>query len=125
MHDTCSMEMVLNWKYESLCIVFGSWKIHTRSQLLLSCAMIFAISYLYEYLKYYITRWNSQNDLQTRQIRVRRSLWYALQVAVSIFLMLVYMTYNGFIITSVILGAAVGHFHWGQERGSQTFALCH
>ncbi|KAJ3778618.1 copper transporter [Lentinula raphanica] len=45
--------------------------------------------------------------------RIARSLLYGISVFLSFFLMLVFMTYNAYLILSVVLGAALGHFIFG------------
>ncbi|KAH9935771.1 Ctr copper transporter [Fomitopsis serialis] len=42
--------------------------------------------------------------------RVTRAVLYGVQVFLSFFLMLVFMTYNAYLILAVIAGAAIGHF---------------
>ncbi|KAI9455865.1 copper transporter, partial [Russula earlei] len=45
--------------------------------------------------------------------RVLRATLYGAQVFVSFFLMLVFMTYNAYLILAVVLGASIGHFVFG------------
>ncbi|KAK7473087.1 copper transpport protein [Stygiomarasmius scandens] len=45
--------------------------------------------------------------------RVIRAVLYGLTVFLSFFLMLVFMTYNAYLILAVVLGAAIGHFIFG------------
>jgi len=45
--------------------------------------------------------------------RVFRAVLYGAQVFVSFFLMLVFMTYNAYLILAVVLGASIGHFVFG------------
>jgi len=45
--------------------------------------------------------------------RVLRAALYGAQVFVSFFLMLVFMTYNAYLILAVVLGASIGHFVFG------------
>ncbi|KAI0266656.1 copper transporter [Gloeopeniophorella convolvens] len=47
--------------------------------------------------------------------RTFRAGLYGAQVFVSFFLMLVFMTYNAYLILAVVLGAAIGHFVYGAE----------
>lgn len=47
--------------------------------------------------------------------RVLRATLYGIQIFVSFFLMLVFMTYNAYLILAVVLGAATGHFVFGAE----------
>jgi len=45
--------------------------------------------------------------------RAVRATLYGLTVFLSFFLMLVFMTYNAYLITSVVIGAALGHYIFG------------
>ncbi|KAI0030941.1 Ctr copper transporter [Vararia minispora EC-137] len=45
--------------------------------------------------------------------RALRATLYGASVFVSFFLMLVFMTYNAYLILSVVLGAAIGHYVFG------------
>ncbi|PCH36066.1 Ctr copper transporter [Wolfiporia cocos MD-104 SS10] len=47
--------------------------------------------------------------------RVIRALLYALTVFLSFFLMLVFMTYNAYLILAVVVGAGIGHFVFGSH----------
>ncbi|ODQ52307.1 Ctr copper transporter [Saitoella complicata NRRL Y-17804] len=56
-----------------------------------------------------------------------RALLYAMQVSVSFFLMLVFMTYNAYFILAVTLGAFLGFYIFQQDTGisSQRGMACH
>jgi len=45
--------------------------------------------------------------------RIFRATLYGVQVFISFFLMLVFMTYNAYLILAVVLGASIGHFVYG------------
>ncbi|THU85707.1 Ctr copper transporter [Dendrothele bispora CBS 962.96] len=45
--------------------------------------------------------------------RVVRAVLYGLTVFLSFFLMLVFMTYNAYLILAVVVGAAIGHYIFG------------
>ncbi|CCL98702.1 uncharacterized protein FIBRA_00706 [Fibroporia radiculosa] len=47
--------------------------------------------------------------------RVARAVMYGLTVFLSFFLMLVFMTYNAYLILAVVVGAAAGHFIFGSR----------
>ncbi|CAH02991.1 Ctr2 [Kluyveromyces lactis] len=121
----CSMDMTFNWNTENVCVVFKSWSINSHSQLLFSCLAIFLLSYGYEYLKHHIRLVNQNlSGTLSRRNRVQSSLWYGLQYSISILLMLIYMTYNGYLIAAVLLGAMFGNFHWAQSPAVQLLP-CH
>ncbi|KAF9045733.1 Ctr copper transporter [Hymenopellis radicata] len=47
--------------------------------------------------------------------RLLRALLYGLAVFVSFFLMLVFMTYNAYLILAVVVGATIGHYAFNPE----------
>ncbi|CED84906.1 Copper transporter [Phaffia rhodozyma] len=47
--------------------------------------------------------------------RLVRATGYALSVFISFFLMLVFMTYNGYLILATVVGAGVGHYVYNQD----------
>jgi len=49
---------------------------------------------------------------------------YAVQVFYSFFIMLLFMTYNGWIMLAVAVGAFVGYLMFGQGSATKTVA-CH
>ncbi|GAM82648.1 hypothetical protein ANO11243_006300 [Dothideomycetidae sp. 11243] len=62
-----------------------------------------------------------QNDRRTTIIK---ALFYAVQVFYSFFIMLLFMTYNGWIMLAVAAGAFVGYLMFGEGPASKTVA-CH
>ncbi|WFD23709.1 copper transpport protein [Malassezia equina] len=59
------------------------------------------------------------------RLRLVRSGLYGAQVALSCFLMLIMMTYNGWLLGAIVLGAIVGAYY-AQQPGSEVHsALCH
>lgn len=51
---------------------------------------------------------------------------YAILVGISFWLMLVFMTYNGYLMIAVVLGAGFGHFIFGNGRLSGDKSIqCH
>ncbi|SCU86494.1 LANO_0C08174g1_1 [Lachancea nothofagi CBS 11611] len=126
--DMCSMNMLFTWNYKNTCVVFKWWHIRTVWHLLLSMAVITACAYLYEYLKYFSTKSlvASSNASMGRTVQLKRASWYGAQVGFSLMLMLVFMTYNGWLMLAVVLGAAWGHYSWGILTESNTRTLaCH
>lgn len=43
----------------------------------------------------------------------------------SFFIMLLFMTYNGWVMISVALGAVLGYLVWGAELGVEKSVACH
>lgn len=119
--DSCSMNMLFTWSYKNTCVVFHWWHIRSRFDLLLSILAVTFLGYLYEYLRYYIYKSqlnhaslsSNTGSPEFRRNKLYQSCWYGLQVGFSFMLMLVFMTYNGWLMIAVVLGAAWGHYSWG------------
>ncbi|CDS13948.1 hypothetical protein LRAMOSA06121 [Lichtheimia ramosa] len=140
MPATCNMNMLFNWQIENTCIVFEWWHIRTAYGFWGSCLVVFAIAAGYEFLRvksnnidqlWYEARakrgeqgllandgplLRGQSPRLTTQQEIIRSSLYAVLVGISFWLMLVFMTYNGYLMLSVVLGAGVGHFAFGQGQ---------
>ncbi|KAK5960318.1 low-affinity Cu transporter PWA37_002389 [Arxiozyma heterogenica] len=124
--DTCSMNMSFTWSYNNTCIIFSWWKINTGSDLLLSCMTLVVLSILYEWFKYRLQLYNSHQVLSLPlnsntypssvvgpNKRMISSCLYGCQVGFSFLLMLVFMTYSGWLMLSVLIGATIGHYWFG------------
>ncbi|CAI5757389.1 unnamed protein product [Candida verbasci] len=130
-HDMCSMNMLFTWDWKNSCIVFKWWHVKTFQQFVLSFFLIVIFSSLYEFIKNWILTWEykQSNNLlgsssssitnqstvkvNERRFKIKKSLLYGLQVFYSFLLMLVFMTYNGWYMIAVALGASLGHYIWG------------
>ncbi|CAE6445900.1 unnamed protein product [Rhizoctonia solani] len=51
--------------------------------------------------------------------RASRAALYGAQIFLSFFLMLVFMTYNAYLILAVVLGAAIGHYVFGAQMDAE------
>ncbi|CUS22459.1 LAQU0S05e05820g1_1 [Lachancea quebecensis] len=131
--DMCSMNMLFTWNYKNTCVVFKWWHIRTLPHLLLSILVIAASSYLYEYLKYYCAKSASSRTAgaasvsNSKAAKLKRASWYGAQVGFSFMLMLVFMTFNGWLMLAVVVGAAWGHYSWGNltEGLAYNSLACH
>lgn len=61
----------------------------------------------------------------SQQQKVIRSVNYAVLVGISFWLMLVFMTYNGFLMISVVIGAGIGHYAFGGNLSADRGIQCH
>ncbi|KAI8341546.1 Ctr copper transporter family-domain-containing protein [Blakeslea trispora] len=62
---------------------------------------------------------------QARHQHLLRSILYAALVAISFWLMLVFMTYNGYLMIAVVLGAGFGHLVFGKRSTISRDIQCH
>ncbi|KAK9722587.1 copper transpport protein [Basidiobolus ranarum] len=62
----------------------------------------------------------------TPKEKLLRVFLYSIQVFLSFFLMLIFMTYNGYLIIAVVIGASTGFYIFGGDRLSAAKSLaCH
>ncbi|KAG9056712.1 hypothetical protein FS842_009804 [Serendipita sp. 407] len=130
MDERCWMSMLWNTNIINTCIVFRQWHIHSHFQFVLSFLAIMALGCGYEYLRDVQRRVDHKiavqlvNSGKGKNVadsgievpfwsRVLRASLYGASVFVSFFLMLVFMTYNGYLILATVLGAALGHYIYG------------
>ncbi|KAJ1794555.1 copper transpport protein [Coemansia sp. RSA 1807] len=135
----CAMNMALNWSTDNVCVLFDFWRITSGMSLVFSCAAVFALGYLYELSRTRVRSWElaqltGRARLETplvadglgRSARWMRAVMYGLLVAYSYSLMLIFMTYNGFLILAVIGGAIAGHYAYATDAlGAVRGANCH
>ncbi|XP_071051547.1 high affinity copper uptake protein 1 isoform X2 [Onthophagus taurus] len=123
-------------------VLFESWAFSTTWGLIGSMIGIFFMAALYEGLKYYreYLFWRTYNALQYRAVTLQQdkavvsednqivqpsmlSLMHVcqtglhiIQIVLSYFLMLIFMTYNVWLCIAVVVGAAVGYFLFGWKK---------
>ncbi|CUM63151.1 uncharacterized protein PRCAT00000718001 [Priceomyces carsonii] len=117
--------MVFTWNWRNTCVVFKWWRVSTVAGFIFSLLAIVAISASYEFLKYWGNKWE-QSYVNTmsgaaantsaalvRRFKTKKALFYGLQVGYSFMLMLVFMTYSGWFMLAVVVGAVLGNYVWG------------
>lgn len=121
----CSMNMLFTWDYNNLCVVFKWWHISTVLQLALSMLVVAVLGAGYEYLRCRIRKLDNRNvnAVANPPSRLQLAVGYGAQVFYSYMLMLVFMTYNGWIMIAVSLGAVAGFYLWGNVAERQM--MCH
>lgn len=147
----CNMNMLFTWDTTNLCIIFSQWRIYSTFSLFMSLIGVIILTAGYEFVRDMSRRFEASsaeymNKLPTDDddVRERRSLlWagksagqaekkqklvkaalYAVQVFYSFFIMLLFMTYNGWIMLSVAVGAFVGYLAFGNSSPTKSVA-CH
>ncbi|KAF9584371.1 hypothetical protein BGW38_006703 [Lunasporangiospora selenospora] len=103
---TCSMNMLFNWSTENLCVrlMDGDRK---RGESMASGSQTSDDTPLLN---------NRQHTVKlTNRQQLTRSLLYMVQVFMGFFLMLIFMTYNGYLMISTAVGAGLGFFYFGAD----------
>ncbi|KAK0172624.1 hypothetical protein PV328_005922 [Microctonus aethiopoides] len=123
-------------------ILFETWKTSSIGGLIGSMIGIIIMASLYEGLKYYreYLFWKTYNALQYRSVTMPagknvvaednrvvqptmlswmhsfQTFLHIIQMILSYFLMLIFMTYNVWLCFAVVLGAAIGYFLFGWKK---------
>ncbi|OTA04678.1 Ctr copper transporter, putative [Trichoderma parareesei] len=137
MQDMCSMNMLFTWDTTNLCIVFRQWHVRSTASLIFSLIAVVLLGIGYEALRSVSRRYESSlaTRLETvpRQNRetvskrghVIKATLYAIQNFYAFMLMLVFMTYNGWVMVAVSLGAFVGYLLFGHSTSATKDNACH
>lgn len=138
---THTMAMFFHFGYKEV-VLFESWAIGSVGGLVGSMVGIFFMAALYEGLKYYreFLFWRTYNALQYRAVNMPQqktvvtednqvvqptmlslmhgyqTFLHMVQMVLSYFLMLIFMTYNVWLCLAVVLGAASGYFLFGWKK---------
>lgn len=112
-------------------MVYKWWHVKTLPGFLGTLFSIMVISMFYEFSRDWISKWKIKNHpgvaatSRTKlQYKLKGSFLYGFQVGFSFMLMLVFMTYNGWYMLSVVVGAALGFYIWGDNAENRSM-LCH
>ncbi|KAL1508924.1 hypothetical protein ABEB36_003743 [Hypothenemus hampei] len=143
-HAGHSMDMWFQFS-TSATVLFEPWHFSTVGGLIGSMIGIFIMAALYEGLKYYreYLFWKTYNALQYKavslpdkapqvpeipeepqivqptmisKIHFYQTFLHVIQMILSYFLMLIFMTYNIWLCIAVVLGAGVGYFLFGWKK---------
>ncbi|KAG5989284.1 hypothetical protein E4U54_004378 [Claviceps lovelessii] len=137
MDDMCSMSMLFTWDTNNLCIVFRQWHVRSTPGLIASLLAVVFLAMGYEALralsrKYEhavnrrivaMPRQNQENA--SRQGHVVKAVFYGVQNFYAFMLMLIFMTYNGWVMIAVSLGAFLGYLVFGHHTSSTKDNACH
>ncbi|TID16758.1 Ctr copper transporter [Venturia nashicola] len=132
----CSMNMLFTWSTQDLCIVFRGWHVHDTFSLIWTLLAIIALTAGYEGVRELSRRYEMETLIRLegtprssraqveRHSKFYKAFLYAVQVFYSFFIMLLFMTYNGWVMLAVAVGAFVGYLAFGQGSSTKTVA-CH
>lgn len=135
--EMCSMSMLFTWDTNNLCIVFKQWHIRTTPGLLFSLIAVVLIGMGYEALRAGTRRYEvimarrldstpRQNKAQASQrTHLVKAVLYAVQTFYAFMLMLIFMTYNGWVMVAVTLGAFFGYLVFGAHTPVNKETQCH
>ncbi|KAK8925116.1 hypothetical protein H634G_05714 [Metarhizium anisopliae BRIP 53293] len=137
MEDMCSMSMLFTWDTTNLCIVFRQWHIRSTPGLILSLAAVVLLAMGYEALRALSRRFEASVDRRmsalprsshpdiSKQGHFIKAVFYGVQTFYAFMLMLVFMTYNGWVMLAVSLGAFLGYLFFGHCTSATKDNACH
>ncbi|RFU32023.1 hypothetical protein B7463_g4296, partial [Scytalidium lignicola] len=135
--DRCNMNMLFTWDTNNLCIIFRWWHIRTTPGLFLSLLAIVALTAGYEALRQGSRRYESwvakkqeevprRNQVEvSKRAHIIKAVLYAIQNFYAFMLMLLFMTYNGWVMIAVGVGAFVGYLLFGTNTSATKDGACH
>ena len=135
--DQCSMNMLFTWDTKNLCIVFRQWHVTSTASLVFSLLLVVALTAGYEALRAASRRYEdsvnkrvsslprSQQVEASKSAHIAKALLYALQNFYAFMIMLIFMTYNGWVMVAVAVGAFVGYVLFGNSTSSTKDNACH
>ncbi|KAJ5032487.1 uncharacterized protein L3040_009090 [Drepanopeziza brunnea f. sp. 'multigermtubi'] len=152
MGDMCNMNMLFTWDTTNLCLVFRWWHIRSTGGLLISLLAVVGLTAFYEAIRSASRRyenivarktgeapqdveavtertpflWTGRNQVEVnRQAHVIKALLYALQTFYAFMLMLLFMTYNGWVMAAMAVGSFVGYLVFGNNTSATKDTACH
>ncbi|MCJ1451807.1 hypothetical protein MMC28_002147 [Mycoblastus sanguinarius] len=132
----CNMNMLFTWDTTNLCIVFRWWHITSTFTLLVSLLCVAILTAGYEFVREISRRYENNsaeyvNSLprkgsghREKKVKMVKATLYAVQVFYSFFIMLLFMTYNGWVMIAVAVGAFSGYLGFGNSSPTKSVA-CH
>ncbi|XP_078739137.1 high affinity copper uptake protein 1 [Lampetra fluviatilis] len=136
-HSGMGMAMTFYFGYSNVNVLFSGWLINSVGGMVGSCLAVFLLAAAYEGLKIFRESLLRQSQVHVRYSsmplpgqhgttvmethktvgqrmcslpHLLQSALHVLQVVLSYFLMLIFMTYNGYLCVAVALGAGAGYF---------------
>ncbi|KAF6838471.1 ctr copper transporter family protein [Colletotrichum musicola] len=152
MGDRCSMNMLFTWDTKNLCIVFRQWHVRSTGGLVISLLLVVALAAGYEALRAASRRyeqsvnkrvealpspnvtvtertpflWTGREQVEaSRSAHIVKAALYAAQNFYAFMIMLIFMTYNGWVMVAVAVGAFVGYVLFGNSTSSTKDNACH
>ncbi|KAG6087025.1 hypothetical protein E4U31_002010 [Claviceps sp. LM219 group G6] len=137
MDDMCSMSMLFTWDTKNLCIVFRQWHVRSTPGLIASLIAVVLLAMGYEALRALSRKYENavnrrilamprqSQENASKQGHVLKAVLYGVQNFYAFMLMLVFMTYNGWVMIAVSLGAFLGYLSFGHSTSSTKENACH
>ncbi|KAI1437999.1 Ctr copper transporter family protein [Xylaria sp. CBS 124048] len=147
----CKMNMLFTWDTTNMCIVFRQWQVTGPTSLVFSLLAIVAICAGYEGLREATRKyemWLSNQEISYKRIgaassqnqnslhagtkpvigrpaRIVKAVLYGVQNFYAFMIMLLFMTYNGYVMIAVALGTGLGYYFFGSHTQATKETACH
>jgi len=133
----CSMNMLFTWNTENLCIIFRWWHVSNTFTLILSLLAVVALTAGYEAIRSGSRQYEAlveekytgvtrRNKVEVnKKAHIIKALLYATQTFYAFMLMLLFMTYNGWVMLAVAVGAFLGYLLFGVNTSASKETACH
>lgn len=131
----CSMKMTLNSDYENLCLLTENLMVTNKYQLVVAIFGIILFTFGYEYYKRFVDRAQNRYNLYLRsdvvvekerkKHKAKLSVMYGLSVFYSFIIMLLFMTFNVWVMIAVCVGAGLGHYLLDSSAPAAVSLSCH
>ncbi|KAK8049799.1 Ctr copper transporter, partial [Apiospora phragmitis] len=137
MNDMCNMNMLFTWDTTNLCIVFRQWHVRGPVSLLFSLLGVVLICAGYEALRELIRRYGAsaakmaeglprhRHVTAEKRSHIVKAALYAVQTFYAFMIMLLFMTYNGWVMVAVAVGAFLGYLVFGKSTSVTKETACH
>lgn len=116
-HMPCSMNSAFTWSYQGTCIIISQWKLNSILSLTVTCLLIMLFVIFIQWVHFRLNILNKEQLLLQAKSSARyqnlkrlRILLYALESFSSLIVMLLFMTYVGWIWLAITLGSMAGWY---------------
>ncbi|KAM3122686.1 hypothetical protein ACQ2H7_004110 [Candidozyma auris] len=135
MPDMCNMNMIFTWDWQNTCVVYKWWHVKTMPGFLATMVALAIFSMLFEYCRAWSAAWRRRQVAsvpiaenytpRNASVRLKSAVMYAGLVGYSFMLMLVFMTYVGWYMIAVVVGAGIGNYLWTADSPETKALICH
>ncbi|CAH0049791.1 unnamed protein product [Clonostachys solani] len=140
MKDMCNMNMLFTWDTNYLCIVFRQWHVRSTSSLIFSLLAVVLIGIGYEAIRAFSRRYELASSKRVDSLpsvldsvtestpflpagQSQAQLGQRTHVVKGA--LLLFMTYNGWVMIAVTLGAFFGYLIFGKSSSATKENACH
>ncbi|KAI1845711.1 hypothetical protein JX266_008076 [Neoarthrinium moseri] len=149
-----NLQMLFTWDPTNLCIIFRGWHVRGTASLVVSLIAIVVICIGYEALREATRRyetwvnkrqetappadhdrpvtentpflWSGRNQVEVnKRAHIIKALLYAVQCFYAFMMMLLFMTYNGWVMLAVFVGNFAGYVLFGNSTKATKETACH